>query len=74
MEIVDEADSVEDMQALARRQWFKRAKQLGMVQEAVEESSSEQEAIIRLGITGGEFPKPLPPEESAEESSKPREE
>lgn len=56
MEIVDEADSVEDMQALARRQWFKRAKQLGMVQEAVEESASEQEAIVRLGITGGEFP------------------
>ncbi len=69
MEIVDEADSVEDMQALARRQWFKRAKQLGMVQEAVEESSSEQEAIIRLGITGGEFPGPIPPEESAEESA-----
>ena len=56
LEIVDEADSVEDMQALARRQWFKRAKQLGMVQDAVEESASEQEAIIRLGITGGEFP------------------
>jgi CBS domain containing-hemolysin-like protein len=74
LEIVDEADSVEDMQALARRQWFKRAKQLGMVQEAVEESSSEQEAIIRLGITGGEFPGPVPPEESAEESSASREE
>ena len=31
LEIVDEADSVEDMQALARKQWFKRAQELGMV-------------------------------------------
>jgi CBS domain containing-hemolysin-like protein len=74
MEIVDEADSVEDMQALARRQWFKRAKQLGMVQDAVEASTSEEEAIIRLGITGGEFPGPPPPEESPESSSTSREE
>jgi len=78
LEIVDEADSVEDMQALARRQWFKRAKQLGMVQEAVEESSSEQEAIVRLGITGSgmppEKPPEKPPEQSPEESSPRREE
>jgi CBS domain containing-hemolysin-like protein len=33
LEIVDEADSVEDMQALARQQWFKRARELGMVSE-----------------------------------------
>lgn len=33
MEIVDEADSVEDMQDLARKQWFRRAKKLGMVTE-----------------------------------------
>ena len=33
LEIVDEADSVEDMQALARKQWFKRARELGMVSE-----------------------------------------
>jgi CBS domain containing-hemolysin-like protein len=33
MEIVDEADSVEDMQALARQQWFRRAKKLGMLSE-----------------------------------------
>jgi len=82
LEIVDEADSVEDMQALARRQWFKRAKQLGMVQEAVEESSSEQEAIVRLGITGSGMPPEKPPEkpsgpspeQSPEESSPRREE
>jgi CBS domain containing-hemolysin-like protein len=30
MEIVDEMDSVEDMQALARQQWEKRAKALGL--------------------------------------------
>ncbi len=30
MEIVDEMDRVEDMQALARRQWAKRAKTLGL--------------------------------------------
>jgi len=73
---------VEDMQALARRQWFKRAKQLGMVQEAVEESSSEQEAIVRLGITGSGMPPEKPPEkpsgpspeQSPEESSPRREE
>jgi len=74
LEIVDEADSVEDMQALARRQWFKRAKQLGMVQEAVEESSSEQEAIVRLGITGSGMPPEKPPEKPPEESSPRREE
>ena len=30
MEIVDEMDRVEDMQALARQQWSKRAKALGL--------------------------------------------
>jgi len=33
LEIVDEADSVEDMQALARQQWFKRARELGVVSD-----------------------------------------
>lgn len=41
LEIVDEADSVEDMQALARQQWFKRARDLGMVSdEAFEKVTS----------------------------------
>ncbi|GIV59655.1 MAG: hypothetical protein KatS3mg043_0744 [Rhodothermaceae bacterium] len=31
LEIVDEVDSVEDMQALARRQWIRRAQRLGLV-------------------------------------------
>jgi hypothetical protein len=30
MEIVDEMDTVEDMQTLARRQWQKRAAAMGM--------------------------------------------
>ena len=30
MEIVDEMDKVEDMQALARQQWQKRARALGL--------------------------------------------
>jgi len=30
MEIVDEMDRVEDMQALARQQWTKRARALGL--------------------------------------------
>lgn len=41
LEIVDEADSVEDMQALARQQWFKRARELGVVSdEALDKVSS----------------------------------
>lgn len=40
LEIVDEADSVEDMQALARQQWFKRARDLGMVSEEAYETVS----------------------------------
>ncbi len=31
LEIVDEVDAVEDMQALARQQWYKRAHRLGIV-------------------------------------------
>lgn len=33
LEIVDEADTVHDMQELARRQWLQRARRLGLVQE-----------------------------------------
>jgi len=40
LEIVDEADSVEDMQALARKQWFKRARELGMVSEEAYQAMS----------------------------------
>ncbi|PEN10392.1 hemolysin [Longibacter salinarum] len=56
MEIVDEADSVEDMQALARQQWFKRAKDLGMVPDEVLDPDKDTEAILRYSITGGQPP------------------
>lgn len=52
MEIVDEADSVEDMQELARRQWERRARRLGLVNGAAP-ANGERERAIRLGITGG---------------------
>jgi CBS domain containing-hemolysin-like protein len=39
LEIVDELDGTDDMQALARRQWEKRAKNLGLLQE---ETSPEE--------------------------------
>ena len=44
LEIVDETDSVEDMQALARKQWFKRARELGMVSEEALETPTTNEA------------------------------
>jgi len=44
LEIVDEADSVEDMQALARKQWFKRARELGMVSEEALETPTAADA------------------------------
>lgn len=52
LEIVDEADSVEDMQALARKQWFKRARELGMVSaDALEappaEETTDAEDLVR---------------------------
>jgi CBS domain containing-hemolysin-like protein len=33
LEIVDEADPVQDMQAFARKNWKERARQLGLVDE-----------------------------------------
>jgi CBS domain containing-hemolysin-like protein len=44
LEIVDEADSVEDMQDLARKQWFKRARELGMVSDEALEAPTNAEA------------------------------
>ncbi|MGD2134765.1 MAG: hemolysin family protein [Gemmatimonadales bacterium] len=35
LEIVDELDSVEDMQGLARQQWYRRARRLGLVPEGM---------------------------------------
>jgi len=65
LEIVDEADSVEDMQALARQQWFKRAKDLGMVPDDLEpttarqiaaELSADDNPVVHYGITGENIP------------------
>jgi len=65
LEIVDEADSVEDMQALARQQWFKRAKDLGMVPDDLEpttarqiaaELSAEDNSVVHYGITSEDIP------------------
>ena len=38
LEIVDEVDSEEDMQALARRQWLRRAQRLGIVADGLSET------------------------------------
>jgi hypothetical protein len=66
LEIVDEADSVEDMQAMARQQWLRRARRLGIVPEDLEDiSQAERDAIIRLGITGGQKPHEPPPDQEA---------
>jgi CBS domain containing-hemolysin-like protein len=46
LEIVDEADSVEDMQALARKQWFKRARELGMVSAEALEAPADAEGDV----------------------------
>jgi CBS domain containing-hemolysin-like protein len=57
MEIVDEADAAADMQTLAREQWAKRARRLGLVTEVAEEAEAEPDASIRLGLTGVRPPK-----------------
>lgn len=46
LEITDETDAAEDMQALARDQWRSRAARLGLVDD------EDREAAIRLGLTG----------------------
>jgi len=42
MEIVDEMDRVEDMQVLARQQWAKRARALGLEVEPNGQTSAAQ--------------------------------
>jgi CBS domain containing-hemolysin-like protein len=82
LEIVDEADSVEDMQALARQQWFKRARELGMVSEEAYEKvsaraqkeSSDGSAIPDLPskeeLAEGEALSPPPPDSAPESAPK----
>jgi len=40
LEIMDESDSVEDMQVLARKNWERRAKRLGLIQRKQDQESS----------------------------------
>ena len=46
MEIVDEMDKVEDMQTLARQQWAKRARALGLEVDANGQTSASQRSEI----------------------------
>ena len=62
LEIRDETDSDDDMQAAARARWADRAKRMGIIaddadpDEAARQAAAERKAAIRLGITGGEPP------------------
>ena len=68
LEIVDEADSVEDMQALARKQWFRRAERLGLINmETLEKAADEDEDLAQFSITGSAPPDASSP--SLEEES-----
>jgi CBS domain containing-hemolysin-like protein len=68
LEIVDEADSVEDMQALARQQWFKRARDLGVVsEEALDKVSSRTPDSTAASLP--EIPKEDVANEDEDESS-----
>ena len=52
MEIVDETDKVEDMQALARRQWEKRAKAIGLKFDTSPKSHTSQKSSPNTDLTG----------------------
>jgi CBS domain containing-hemolysin-like protein len=71
MEIVDEADTVHDMQVLARERWEDRARRLGLLDEVSEdelvEALGERDAALKLGITGG-----VPPATTAVSDDSPR--
>ena len=58
MEIVDEVDSVKDMQELARQQWLRRARRLGMISDdaEAEQLRNQQDAVVRFGLTGEKPP------------------
>ena len=76
LEIVDEADSVEDMQALARKQWFKRARELGMVSEEALEApevpteNDLEETVLQRDATEDESVAAEMPGRSRRSSSK----
>jgi len=60
LEIVDEADSVEDMQALARKQWFQRARELGMVSEEALETPTAEADVPDETVLQGDVPDDTP--------------
>lgn len=76
LEIVDEADSVEDMQALARKQWFKRARDLGMVsEEALRSVSStasndeDDDPVPSAGTTDSDGDTAIPSTQTSSETA-----
>lgn len=64
-EIVDEADTVADLQELARQRWLERARRLGLVSAT---TSDEPDGAIRFGITGN-LTSPHGPHEPPEPST-----
>ena len=53
LEIVDEFDSVVDMQIYAREKWQSRAKDHGILTEEQEQELKQRQNQIKFGITGG---------------------
>ena len=51
MEIMDEEDTVRDMQELARQQWLKRAKRLGLVSEHLDEFTDHDSPSDSVSVT-----------------------
>ena len=43
LEIMDESDNVEDMQMLARKNWERRAKRLGLIQRKEDQETENKE-------------------------------
>lgn len=61
-EIMDEFDSIEDMQEYARNRWRSRAERLGLLSEEEKKAQKdklkdeEREKVVKYGITGGQEP------------------
>ncbi|MEL6614320.1 MAG: hemolysin family protein [Bacteroidota bacterium] len=57
VEIVDEVDTDQDMQAAARQRWERRARKLGLVTPPEASGDpADRQAVIGLGLTGGTAP------------------
>jgi hypothetical protein len=53
MEIMDETDDVEDMRALARKQWKVRAKSMGLDADIFDQRKAEQKRGADVKKSGG---------------------